>query len=145
MPEDKCPGLRSEARGLEAIKEMQKKGWEFRDFSIVKCARTCWHPNRQIKKLEGKKIDLIIVFDKKSGPLPKGPLIFVLQVKSTHKSFKRFSSHPSYKRNIKCVLIFEHEETQKIIGKLDAIFKEALSISKRNNPYMRPRIPLDLI
>lgn len=116
---------------------MQKKNWRFCDFYIVKCARTCWHPNKRIRNLERKKIDLIVVFN--------GPLIFVLQVKSTHKSYKHFCNHPNHRRNIKCILIFEHEPIEKIINKLENIFKEVLTFPKRRNPFLRPRIPLDLI
>jgi hypothetical protein len=145
LGQDQSPGLRSEAKGLEAIQEMQKRRWEFRDFQIIKAVRTCWHPNKRIKKLESKKIDLIVVFDRKSQPLPKGPMIFVLQVKSTHKSYRRFCNSPNRRRNIKCILIFEHEPIDKVIEKLDAIFKEILNIPSRRNPFLRPRIPLNLL
>lgn len=142
---DNSPGLRAEARGLEALQEMQKKNWEFRGLKIIKAVRTNRHPVSKIRRLEGHKIDLVVLFDNSKQPLPRGPMVMVLQVKSTHKSYKHFSISPNRIRSIKCVLIFEYEELDKVIAKLTAIFTEVLTLNCKKNPFLRPRIPIQLL
>ncbi len=88
------PGLKSEAKCLEAVLDLQKRGWSFKGFKIVKAARTYKHPHPRIARLDGKKFDLVIVFH---HPDIEDPLVFVLQVKSTHKSYKRFCHSPTKK------------------------------------------------
>lgn len=141
MP-DNSPGLRAEARGLEAIKQMQKDNWEFRGFRILKTARTFEHPEIRIRNKESKKIDIIVAFTKANPPSPPG--IFVLQVKSTHKSYNHFCNNKNHK-NIKCILIFEHEPIEDVIRKMDAIFKEVLGVTSRKNQFFRKNIPVDLL
>lgn len=137
----KSTGLQQEQKCLEAVLALQSRGWRFNGFAIVKAARTYRHPHPRIARLDGKKFDLVIVFRREEAPKP---LVFVLQVKSTKKSYERFLHSPT-KRNIKCILVRENEPQSAVMRELDAIFKEVLAIDWRRNKFLRKHIPIDLL
>ena len=134
-------GLRQEQKCLEAVLALQSRGWSFRGFTILKAARTFCHPEPRIARLDGKKFDLVIVFRCVGAPKP---LILVLQVKSTKKSYERFLRSPT-KNNIKCILVRENEPLSAVMRELDGIFQAVLSIDHRHNEFLRKHIPIDLL
>lgn len=134
-------GLRAEAKALQAVNELQKRNWSYKGVYILKAARTYNHPEKKIRRLDSKKIDLIIAFGRSGGD----HLVFVLQVKSTVNSYNRFRTHEKYGRNIKCILV-EIDDTQPVImDKLRNIFMEVLDIKASKNRYLRRKIPVDLL
>ena len=166
-------GLKAEAKTLDAIKWLQKIRWRYEGFYIQKAVRTYNHREPEIRVLDSKKIDIVVVFRRRKVNFPttlKGPLIFVLQVKSTLKSYRRFQHNQrgfrggrtnrkhNKKRGIKCVLAkttgSEHDDNiYQIGGELINIFVEVLDITlkKRSlrrdpsrNPFFRQEIPIRL-
>lgn len=134
-------GLQQEAKCLGAVLLLQSRGWSFNGFTILKAVRTFRHQEPRIARLDGKKFDLVVVF--RNADVSR-PLIFVLQVKSTKKSYERFLRSPT-KKNIKCIWVRENEPLSAVMRDLDGIFQVVLSIDHRHNKFLRKHIPIDLL
>lgn len=129
-------GLQQEVKCLEAVFLLQSRNWRFNGFTIYKAVRTYRHPDQRIARLDGRKFDLLILF--RQSDLPKA-LVLVLQVKSTHKSYKRFKNSPN-RKNIKCILIRPAEPLKAVMKDLNMIFEEVLAIDHRHNKFLRPKL-----
>ena len=129
-------GLQQEQKCYEAIFLLQSRNWSFNGFSIFKFTRTYGHHNPKIRKLDGRKFDLVILFRHRN--IEKS-LVFVLQVKSTRKSYDRFKRSPT-KRNIKCIWIRPSEPLKYVMADLDMLFKEVLAVDHRKNKFLRPKL-----
>ena len=98
--------------------------------------RTYRHPDRRIARLDGRKFDLVVLFRKAALA---HPVVFVLQVKSTKKTYRHFCRSP-HRRNIKCILVTPRESLPFVMADLKVIFKSALSIDYRHNKFLRPKL-----
>ena len=137
---DNSDGLKSEAKALEAVQELQHQDWSYKGYSILKVVRTYDHKEYKIRRLESKKIDLVILLKNPQGH----PAVFVLQVKSTEKSFKHFCNSPKH-QNIKCLLVLKHEIAEDILKRLKKILEEAADSGRRKNRFFRRNINIKLI
>ncbi len=131
---DRDVGLQQEEKCLEAVYALQCRGWQFNGFTLLKAVRTYGHPRPEIRRFDGRsKADLIILFRHADCEYP---LVLVLQVKSTHKSFRRFKNSPS-KKNIKCIWIRPSEPLKFVMAELNRIFQEVFSLEVKKNPFLR--------
>ena len=129
-------GLQQEEKCKEAIFLLQSRNWSFNGFTILKFERTFRHPVKEIRKLDDRKFDLVILFRHRTI---KDPLVLVLQVKSTQKSYDHFKNSPT-KKTIKCILVRAREPLRDVMANLDAIFKEVLVIDHEENEFLRPEL-----
>ncbi|OGY63057.1 MAG: hypothetical protein A2745_00220 [Candidatus Harrisonbacteria bacterium RIFCSPHIGHO2_01_FULL_44_13] len=137
---DISEGLKSEAKALEAVQELQRRNWSHKGYLILKAARTYRHPNDKIRKLESKKVDLVIVFRDPNGH----PAVFVLQIKSTPKSFRHFCNNSKH-ANIKCLLVLKHEIMEDVMPRLKKILEEVIDTGGRKNRFFRRKIDIKLL
>lgn len=137
------PGLQQEQRCWKAALALQRGNWNFKNFSILKAVRTYGHPDHRIREFDGgKKTDLIILFLRRGF---RKPLAFLLQVKSTQKSYKRFrNSGDLKKKHVKCIWVFPREPLKYVMADLDRIFREALSRTARRR-FLRRNLSAELI
>ena len=137
---DTSDGLKAEAKALVAVQELQHKNWSYKGYSILKAVRTYDHKKYKIRRLESKKVDLVTIFQDPNGH----PVVFVLQVKSTEKSFRHFCNSPKH-RNIKCLLALKQDITEDIVKRLRRIFEEVIDFGGRKNIFFRRKIDIKLL
>ena len=136
-------GIEAERRALDAIHMLQADSRTFHGFRVAKAARTCDHKRGRIRKLDGRKVDILVVFSLDSVLASPSSIVLAIQVKSSEVCYRKFCRR--YGKVIKCVFVPRGVEIEKLMRELDNLFNEVLAIGDKRNPYLRPRIPIELI
>ncbi|MDP3901865.1 MAG: hypothetical protein Q8Q37_02740 [bacterium] len=139
-------GLRAEERCLQAILSLQTAHQAFRGWSIVRAARTYRHASKKISRLDAKKVDIVVVFEKRSLRRPKiMRRVFVLQIKSTDRSYETFLRNSKFSRNTLCLLVKISYSDKRVVRDVKKIFYWVLKDRKSRRPFFRHKIRVDLL